>query len=172
MSDISSPGGRIRSFVERIEHLDTELQDLNESKKEVFSEAKAEGSIHQREVLANVLSASHRHFAKRAYPSSALSSFQELIMTEHPVHNELFNRRTTDSFASRQLSRALIAGGLLVAALIGATFVTPQSRLAHKAFVDSSGSGAVPAVEPMKIVPADVLGTGVSWSPLTGDGSN
>jgi uncharacterized protein (UPF0335 family) len=38
MSDISIPGGRIRSFVERIEHLDTELQELNESKKEVFSE--------------------------------------------------------------------------------------------------------------------------------------
>ena len=43
MSDISIPGGRIRSFVERIEHLDTDLQELNESKKEVFSEAKAEG---------------------------------------------------------------------------------------------------------------------------------
>src|ERR1700694_5692716 len=43
MSDISIPRGRIRSFVERIEHLDTELQELNESKKEVFSEAKAEG---------------------------------------------------------------------------------------------------------------------------------
>src|SRR6266404_2272461 len=43
MSDISIPGGRIRSFVERIEHLDTELQELNESKKEVFSEAKGEG---------------------------------------------------------------------------------------------------------------------------------
>jgi uncharacterized protein (UPF0335 family) len=43
MSGISIPGGRIRSFVERIENLDTELQELNESKKEVFSEAKAEG---------------------------------------------------------------------------------------------------------------------------------
>ena len=43
MSDIGIPGGRIRSFVERIEHLDTELQELNESKKEVFAEAKAEG---------------------------------------------------------------------------------------------------------------------------------
>ncbi len=43
MSDISIPGGRIRSFVEQIEHLDTELQDLNESKNEVFAEAKAEG---------------------------------------------------------------------------------------------------------------------------------
>ena len=43
MSDIGIPGGRIRSFVERIEHLDTELQELNEQKKEVFAEAKAEG---------------------------------------------------------------------------------------------------------------------------------
>ena len=43
MSDTSIPGGRIRSFVERIEHLDTELQELNEQKKEVFAEAKAEG---------------------------------------------------------------------------------------------------------------------------------
>jgi uncharacterized protein (UPF0335 family) len=43
MSDITIPGGRIRSFVERIENLDTEQQELNEQKKEVFSEAKAEG---------------------------------------------------------------------------------------------------------------------------------
>ncbi len=43
MSGISIPGGRIRSFVERIENLDTELQELNEQKKEVFAEAKAEG---------------------------------------------------------------------------------------------------------------------------------
>ncbi len=43
MSDTSIPGGRIRSFVERIEHLDTELQELNEQKKEVFAEAKADG---------------------------------------------------------------------------------------------------------------------------------
>ena len=43
MADITIPGGRIRSFVERIEHLDVELQELNEQKKEVFSEAKAVG---------------------------------------------------------------------------------------------------------------------------------
>jgi uncharacterized protein (UPF0335 family) len=36
-------GDRIRSFVERIEQLDTELQEINEQKKEVFSEAKGEG---------------------------------------------------------------------------------------------------------------------------------
>ena len=43
MSDITIPGGKIRSYVERIENLETELQELNEQKKEVFSEAKGEG---------------------------------------------------------------------------------------------------------------------------------
>jgi hypothetical protein len=99
------------------------------------------------------------------------SSFQELIMTEHPVHNEP-SSSITKKPSSRLLPRALIAGGLLAAALVGATFVTPQSGLAHKAFADPSRSEAVAAVEPMKIVPATVLGTGASWSPLTGDGSN
>jgi uncharacterized protein (UPF0335 family) len=44
MADITIPGGRIRSFVERIEQLDAELRQLNEQKKEVFSEAKAGGT--------------------------------------------------------------------------------------------------------------------------------
>jgi len=44
MSDMTAiPGNRIRSFIERIEHLETEIQELNEGKKEVFSEAKGEG---------------------------------------------------------------------------------------------------------------------------------
>ena len=44
MSDvIGIPGNRIRSFVERIEQIENEIKDLNEAKKEVFSEAKGEG---------------------------------------------------------------------------------------------------------------------------------
>ena len=43
MSDVTIPGGKIRSFVERVENIDGELQELNEQKKEVFAEAKAEG---------------------------------------------------------------------------------------------------------------------------------
>jgi uncharacterized protein (UPF0335 family) len=44
MSDsVGIAGDRIRSFVERIEHLEEELQALNEGKKEVFAEAKGEG---------------------------------------------------------------------------------------------------------------------------------
>ena len=43
MSDITIPGGKIRSFVERVENIDAELQELNEQKKEIFAEAKGEG---------------------------------------------------------------------------------------------------------------------------------
>jgi uncharacterized protein (UPF0335 family) len=44
MSDVVGiPGNRIRSFVERIEQIETEIKDLNEAKKEVFSEANGEG---------------------------------------------------------------------------------------------------------------------------------
>jgi uncharacterized protein (UPF0335 family) len=44
MSEIDGIAGhRIRSFVERIEQLDTELAEITEQKKEVFSEAKGEG---------------------------------------------------------------------------------------------------------------------------------
>ena len=44
MSDsVGVAGDRIRWFVERIEQLDTEIQELNESKKGVLAEAKGEG---------------------------------------------------------------------------------------------------------------------------------
>ena len=44
MSDtVGVAGDRIRSFIERIEQLDTELQEVTEQKKEVFAEAKGEG---------------------------------------------------------------------------------------------------------------------------------
>ena len=43
MSDVTISGGKIRAFVERIENIDAELQELNEQKKEVFAEAKGEG---------------------------------------------------------------------------------------------------------------------------------
>jgi uncharacterized protein (UPF0335 family) len=36
-------GERIRSFIERIEQIETELKELTEAKKEIFSESKGEG---------------------------------------------------------------------------------------------------------------------------------
>ena len=41
--EIGIAGNRVRSFVERIEQLESEIAELNEGKKEVFSEAKGEG---------------------------------------------------------------------------------------------------------------------------------
>ena len=44
MSDtVGIAGDRIRSFIERIEHIEDELKALSEGKKEVFAEAKGEG---------------------------------------------------------------------------------------------------------------------------------
>ena len=44
MSDVVRiPGNRIRSFVERIEQIENEIKELNEAKKDIFSEAKGEG---------------------------------------------------------------------------------------------------------------------------------
>jgi uncharacterized protein (UPF0335 family) len=42
---IGISGDRIRSFVERIEHIDEEIKRLNEGKKEAFEEAKAKASM-------------------------------------------------------------------------------------------------------------------------------
>jgi uncharacterized protein (UPF0335 family) len=36
-------GDRIRAFVERVEQLDAELQEMNELKKQIFAEAKGDG---------------------------------------------------------------------------------------------------------------------------------
>ena len=44
MSDtVGIAGGQISAFVERIEHIEAEIAELNEGKKEVFAEAKGEG---------------------------------------------------------------------------------------------------------------------------------
>ena len=40
---IGLSGDRIRSFIERIEHIDEEIKGLSEGKKEAFAEAKGEG---------------------------------------------------------------------------------------------------------------------------------
>ncbi|MBB4199514.1 uncharacterized protein (UPF0335 family) [Rhodoblastus sphagnicola] len=44
MSDsLDVAGERIRTIVERIEHIEEEIKALNEGKKEIFQEAKGEG---------------------------------------------------------------------------------------------------------------------------------
>jgi uncharacterized protein (UPF0335 family) len=43
MSDVTIPGGKIRAFVERVENLDTEIQELNKRRK-CLRKPKAKGS--------------------------------------------------------------------------------------------------------------------------------
>lgn len=93
-------------------------------------------------------------------------------MTEHHVHNAPFSKRTANRIARRRLSRAIITCGLLAAALIVVIFSPQKSGLTQRASVESRQSQAIPAAELTKIAPADVVGTGVTWSPLTGCGSN
>jgi hypothetical protein len=98
-------------------------------------------------------------------------------MTEPLVHTELLNRQSTNSFTKPLIPRALLIGGMLTVALIGATFGTRHSgavgeAAAPETFVDLPLRDGISKVELTKIVPADPLGTSVFWSPLTGDGSN
>jgi uncharacterized protein (UPF0335 family) len=43
LHDTGIAGSRVRSFVERVEHLEQEIAEISEQKKEVFAEAKGEG---------------------------------------------------------------------------------------------------------------------------------
>ena len=61
----------------------------------------------------------------------------------------------------------------LIAALV--LFLSPQFRERSLASSHVSAPVAVQqqnAAETLHIAPADVLGTGTPWAPLTGDGSN
>jgi hypothetical protein len=71
--------------------------------------------------------------------------------------------------------------GLLVAAALTAAFaiffaphVTQSiaARDAQKVTASVNRSATAVAIDTRRIAPADVLGTGVHWAPLTGDGSN
>ena len=43
MSDVGIAGGQIRSFVERVEQIESEIAEFSEAKKEIFAEAKGAG---------------------------------------------------------------------------------------------------------------------------------
>jgi uncharacterized protein (UPF0335 family) len=79
MSDITIPGGKIRSFVERIENLDTELQELNEQKKEVFSEAKGEGF--DVKILKEIIKLRKQDLAARAAGAPLLDLYMRAMDT-------------------------------------------------------------------------------------------
>jgi hypothetical protein len=71
---------------------------------------------------------------------------------------------------------ALVAGTLALTAAFAVFFElhSTQSIAARDAqAIVASAERATSALDTTRIVPADVLGTGVvSWAPLTGDGAN
>jgi hypothetical protein len=107
--------------------------------------------------------------------SDKLANTRSITISTNSSH---FDKGSTDQPGGRLFSGALITGCALIATLaLGAIFDTPQSgsigeAVAAKVFVDSPRQADVLAVEAMKIVPADSLRKDLSWSPLTGDGSN
>jgi uncharacterized protein (UPF0335 family) len=82
MSDVTIPGARIRSFVERIENLDTELQELNEQKKEVFSEAKGEGF--DIKILKEIIKLRKQDQDERDEHESLLDLYMRAMETSEP----------------------------------------------------------------------------------------
>ena len=82
MSDITIPGGKIRSFVERIENLDSEMQELSEQKKEVFAEAKGEG--YDVKILKEVIRLRKQDKKERDEHESLLDIYLNAIETAEP----------------------------------------------------------------------------------------
>ncbi|PSC04276.1 DUF2312 domain-containing protein [Alsobacter soli] len=83
MSDIGLPGARIRSFIERVEHLDTEIQELNEQKKEVFAEAKGEGF--DVKILKEILKLRKEDQDKRDERDSLLDAYMRALDSAPPA---------------------------------------------------------------------------------------
>jgi uncharacterized protein (UPF0335 family) len=80
---LSVAGDRIRSFVERIEHLDAELQELMELKKQVFSEAKGEGL--DVKILKEVIKLRKQDKDEREEHDSLLDVYMRAIGQSAPV---------------------------------------------------------------------------------------
>jgi uncharacterized protein (UPF0335 family) len=86
MSDVTIPGGRIRSFVERIENIDAELAELNEQKKEVFSEAKGEGF--NVKILREIIKLRKQDQDERDERESLLDLYMRAMETAQPEKAE------------------------------------------------------------------------------------
>ena len=83
---VSVPGDRIRSFIERIEQLDRELQELNDGKKEVFAEAKGEGF--DVKVLKEIIKLRRQDQDERDEHETLLDLYMRAIEAEEPSQRE------------------------------------------------------------------------------------
>jgi uncharacterized protein (UPF0335 family) len=72
-------GDRLRSFVERIEHIEEEIKGLNEGKKDVYVEAKGEGF--DTKVLREVVRLRKQDREERDEHESLLDTYMHAIET-------------------------------------------------------------------------------------------
>jgi uncharacterized protein (UPF0335 family) len=80
--NVGIAGDRIRSLVERIEHIDEEIKALNEGKKEVLSEAKGEGF--DVKVLKEILRLRKQDKDERDEHESLLDLYLRAMQTAEP----------------------------------------------------------------------------------------
>ena len=86
MSDVGIAGGRIRSFVERIEHIEEEVAALNEGKKEVLAEAKGEGF--DVKILKEIIKLRKQDQDERDERESLLDLYMRAMETAQPEKAE------------------------------------------------------------------------------------
>ena len=80
-SDI--PGDQLRTIVERIEHIDEAIKELNEGKREIFTEAKSNGF--DVKVLREVLRVRKKDKQERDEQETLLDLYMQAIEAAKPV---------------------------------------------------------------------------------------
>jgi uncharacterized protein (UPF0335 family) len=77
------PGDQLRTIVERIEHIDEEIKELNEAKREIFSEAKSNGF--DVKVLREVIRILKKDKEERDEQETLLDLYLHAIETAKPI---------------------------------------------------------------------------------------
>jgi len=77
------PGDQLRTIVERIEHIDEEIKELNEGKREIFAEAKSNGF--DVKVLREVIRVRKKDKQERDEQETLLDLYMQAIETAKPA---------------------------------------------------------------------------------------
>ena len=77
------PGDQLRTIVERIEHIDEEIKELNEGKREIFAEAKSNGF--DVKVLREVIRVRKKDKQERDEEDTLLDLYMHAIETAKPI---------------------------------------------------------------------------------------
>ena len=77
------PGDQLRAIVERIEHIDEEIKELNEGKREIFAEAKSNGF--DVKVLREVIRIRKKDKQERDEQETLLDLYMQAIDKAKPV---------------------------------------------------------------------------------------